>query len=104
MASSCVLVCLAWLVAGVAAQSETCYSGGNLAGAVLSTVAVVVALLLLAYLLWRVYWRGRRGEFIQYRNYIQIPINLLLPPPHTHSSFSIVDVGLGCACLDGCGN
>lgn len=100
MASSCVVVCLAWLVAGVAAQSETCYSGGNLAGAVLSTVAVVVALLLLAYLLWRVYWRGRRGEFIQYHNYIQVQ----LPPPSLLLSFSIVDVGLDCACLDGCGN
>lgn len=83
MASSCVVVCLAWLVAGVAAQTEACYSGGNLAGAVLSTVAVVVALLLLAYLLWRVYWRGRRGEFIQYRNYTQVQLTSPSPPPHT---------------------
>lgn len=64
MAAKCVLVCLAWLVAGVAGQADGCYSGGNLVGAVLGTVAVVLALLLLAYLLWRVYWRGRRGEFI----------------------------------------
>lgn len=50
------------LVPGVLAQETACYSVGSLAGAVVGTFVVTLALVGLAYLLWRVYWRNRRGK------------------------------------------
>lgn len=52
------------VVSAVAAQSTTeeCYTTGSIVGAVLFTIIVVIGLLVLAYILWRYYWRSRRGE------------------------------------------
>ena len=38
-----------------------CYTAGSIAGAVLGTLAVTLVLAAAAYLVWRVYWRSRRG-------------------------------------------
>lgn len=53
---------LASFVSVVSAQSEECYSSGSIVGAVFGTAVVIAALLVVAYFLWRVYWKGRRGE------------------------------------------
>jgi hypothetical protein len=50
------------LMQGVLAQEATCYSADSVAGAVVGTLVVTVVLVGLAYLVWRVYWRGRRGK------------------------------------------
>lgn len=46
----------------VLAQETACYSVGSVAGAVVGTLLATLALAGLAYLLWRVYWRSRRGK------------------------------------------
>jgi hypothetical protein len=47
---------------GVLAQEVICYSAGSVAGAVVGTLLVTLALVGLAYLFWRMYWRIRRGK------------------------------------------
>uniref|UniRef100_A0A1B6M3H7 PDZ domain-containing protein n=1 Tax=Graphocephala atropunctata TaxID=36148 RepID=A0A1B6M3H7_9HEMI len=64
MPLSSVLFGLASVVSVVAAQSEECYSAGGMLGAILVTIAAIVALLVLAYFLWRFYWKGRRGKHL----------------------------------------
>lgn len=46
----------------VLAEEATCYSAGSVAGAVVGTLLVTLTLVGLAYLLWRIYWRSRRGK------------------------------------------
>lgn len=53
---------LAWFVSVVAAQSEECFSAGAVIGAVFATALVIAVLLAVTYFLWRVYWKGRKGE------------------------------------------
>lgn len=50
------------VVQGVLAQETTCYSAGSVAGAVVGTLLVTLTLVALAYLVWRIYWRSRRGK------------------------------------------
>ncbi|XP_046676308.1 uncharacterized protein LOC124364686 [Homalodisca vitripennis] len=64
MPLSSVLFGLASVVSVVAAQSEECYSAGGVLGAILVTIVAIVALLVLAYFLWRFYWKGRRGKHL----------------------------------------
>lgn len=55
------------LVCAVAAQDagvgDACYTAGSLAVAVFITAVVLVALAVLAYVLYRFYWKSRRGEY-----------------------------------------
>jgi hypothetical protein len=58
-----VKVVFLFMMRGVLAQEETaCYSVGSVAGAVVGTLLVALALAGLAYLLWRIYWKSRRGK------------------------------------------
>jgi membrane-bound ClpP family serine protease len=50
------------MMQGVLAQEATCYSEGSVAGAVVGTLLVTLTLVGLAYLVWRIYWRSRRGK------------------------------------------
>ncbi|XP_075211972.1 uncharacterized protein LOC142319032 [Lycorma delicatula] len=43
---------------------DGCYSGASIFGAVTATLAVVLILLAVGYLLWRIYWRTRRGKHL----------------------------------------
>lgn len=58
------LAAVGLVVSAAAAQStaEECYTAGSIVGAVLFTIIIVIALLVIAYILWRYYWRSRRGE------------------------------------------
>jgi hypothetical protein len=47
---------------GVLAQDAICYSAGSVAGAVVGTLLVTLVLVGIAYLVWRMYWRIRRGK------------------------------------------
>lgn len=63
------------------AQVDECYSSASIVGAVLGTLIVVVALEAGAYLLWRLYWRSRRGEFSDALIlYESTPSPFLIPP------------------------
>lgn len=50
----------------VTAQStaDKCYTTDSIVGAVLFTIVVVIGLLGLAYILWRYYWKSRRGKHL----------------------------------------
>lgn len=54
------------LVCAVAAQDagagDACYTAGSLVVAVFLTAVVLLGLAGLAYVLWRFYWKSRRGE------------------------------------------
>lgn len=60
------LAAVGLVVSTVAAQStaEECYTAGSIVGAVLFTIIIVIGLLVLAYILWRYYWRSRRGKHL----------------------------------------
>jgi hypothetical protein len=57
-----VKVVLLFMMSGVLAQETACYSVGSVAGAVVGTLLVALALAGLGYVLWRMYWRSRRGK------------------------------------------
>ncbi|XP_067008091.2 uncharacterized protein [Anabrus simplex] len=48
----------------VSATPEGCFSAGSIAGAVLGTLFVTLALAGIAFLVWRFYWRSRRGKHL----------------------------------------
>lgn len=56
-----VLCCVLWLDF-VAAQEETCYGGGSIAGAVLGTLLVIIVILAFVYLFYRYYWKNKKGK------------------------------------------
>jgi hypothetical protein len=51
------------MMQGVLAQESVCYSAGSVAGAVVGTLLVTLVLVALAYLIWRMYYRIRRGKY-----------------------------------------
>lgn len=63
--SAAVVVVLACCVLAVGAQEaespSECYSSASVVGAVIGSVVVLLGLQAGAYLLWRLYWRSRRG-------------------------------------------
>lgn len=64
---------LASALSVVAAQSaEECYTSGNVVGAVLATIVVIAILLVIAYIIWKFYWRGRKGKSIYPTPVIQV--------------------------------
>lgn len=59
-----VKVVFLFMMREVLAQETACYSVGSVASAVVGTLLATLALAGLAYLLWRIYWKSRRGKHL----------------------------------------
>lgn len=44
----------------------TCYGAGSIAGAIIGTLLITLALVGAAALLYSIYWRSRKGQFIHH--------------------------------------
>lgn len=65
MALALCLFALASMAVEMAVAQEECgqYGGGSMAGAIIGTFLVTLALVAIAYLFYRYYWKNKRGIY-----------------------------------------